>query len=112
MSPQCAPLCHSPSTLIGASLCGRRPSDAFTWSIYNWSTASYETLGNQNNCGGVTGLHTCNADGQSFGNWKWLQYNALRATITNYVNSTTREIRLQLASSNASSYINVDWESV
>jgi len=88
------------------------PSDAFTWSIYNWSTASYETLGNQNNCGGVTGLHTCSADGQTFANWKWLQYNALGATLTNYVNSTTREIRLQLASSNASSYINVDWESV
>src|SRR5713226_5126145 len=29
MSPQCAPLCHSPSTLIGASLCGRRPSAGF-----------------------------------------------------------------------------------
>ena len=26
MSTQCAPLCHSPSTLIGTSLCGRRPS--------------------------------------------------------------------------------------
>jgi hypothetical protein len=87
-------------------------SDAFTWSIYNWSTASYETLGNQNNCGGVTGLHTCTSDGTSFANWKWLQYNALGATVANYINSTTREIRLQLASSNASSYIDVDWESV
>jgi hypothetical protein len=87
-------------------------TDAFTWSIYNWSTASYETLGNQNNCGGVTGLHSCTADGTSFANWKWLQYNALGATLANYINTTTREIRLQLASSNASSYINVDWESV
>jgi hypothetical protein len=30
-------------------------SDAFTWSIYNWTTSKYESLGNQNVCGGTTG---------------------------------------------------------
>ena len=30
MSTQCTPLCHSPSTLIGTSLCGRRPSGQFS----------------------------------------------------------------------------------
>jgi len=36
-------------------------SDAFTWSIYNWTASKYESLGNQNVCGGTTGTHPCNS---------------------------------------------------
>src|SRR5258708_27249112 len=50
-------------------------SDAFTWSIYNWSTASYETLGNQNNCGGVAGLQPSTPPRHSFPPSQWLPYH-------------------------------------
>ena len=85
-------------------------SDSWDYSIYNWQSAAYEHLGNQNHCGGSTGLHTCTDDSNSFQDWRWNQYNANGdATKSDYVNSSTREIRIQLASSNASSYEDVDW---
>jgi hypothetical protein len=87
--------------------------DGWNYSIYNWKTAAYEHLGNQNHCGGSIGLHTCKDDTGSFLDWRWNQYNANGdATKSDYVNSTTREIRVQLASSNASSYEDMDWISV
>jgi len=87
--------------------------DSWDYSIYNWKKAAYERLGNQNHCGGSTGLHPCKDDSGSFLDWRWNQYNANGdATKPDYVNSATREIRIQLASSNASSYENVDWISV
>jgi len=85
-------------------------ADSWDYSIYNWKSAAYEHLGNQNHCGGSTGLHTCKDDTGSFLDWRWNQYNANGdATKSDYVNSSTREIRIQLASSNASSYEDVDW---
>ena len=87
--------------------------DSWDYSIYNWTTAAYEHLGNQNHCGGSTGLHTCKDDSGSFLDWRWNQYNANGdATKSDYVNSTTREVRIQLASSNASSYEDIDWISL
>lgn len=87
--------------------------DSWDYSIYNWHNAAYEHLGNQNYCGGSTGLHTCRDDSGSFLDWRWNQYNANGdATKSDYVNSTTREIRIQLASSNASSHEDIDWISV
>jgi len=87
--------------------------DSWEYSIYNWKNAAYEALGNQNHCGGSTGLHTCRDDSGSFLDWRWNQYNANGdATKSDYVNSGTREIRIQLASSNASSHEDIDWISV
>ena len=87
--------------------------DSWNYSIYNWKNSAYEHLGNQNHCGGSTGRHTCTDDSKSFADWRWNQYNANGdPTKSDYVNSSTREIRIQLASSNASSYENVDWISV
>jgi hypothetical protein len=87
--------------------------DSWDYSIYNWKSAAYEHLGNQNHCGGSTGLHTCRDDSGSFLDWRWNQYNANGdGTKSDYVNSTTREIRIQLTSSNASSYEDMDWISV
>ncbi len=106
-----APSTVTTITLIANVLAPSSASDQWAWSTFNWSTNSWEKLGNQNNCGGTTGLHTCSADSQSFAGWKWLQYNAL-GTRSNYINSSTGEIRIQLASSNSSSFVDVDYETV
>ena len=87
-------------------------TDEFAWSIYNWTTSSYEKLGNQNNCGGTAGRFRCMADQHSFAAWKWIQYNVIGRPLASYINSHTREIRMQLASANESSYINMDYESI
>ena len=99
--------------LMANVLAPQDTTDSWDYSIYNWASASYEHLGNQNHCGGSIGLHTCKDDSGSFLDWRWNQYNANGdATKSDYVNSSTREIRIQLASANASSYENVDWISV
>jgi len=87
--------------------------DSWDYSIYNWSKSAYEHLGNQNHCGGSTGLHGCRDDSGSFLDWRWNQYTALGdATNSDYVNPSTREIRIQLAAANASSHEDMDWISV
>jgi len=99
--------------LMANVLAPKDTADSWDYSIYNWKNAAYEHLGNQNHCGGSTGLHTCSDDSSSFLDWRWNQYNANGdATKSDYVNSTTGEIRIQLASSNASSYEDIDWISV
>jgi hypothetical protein len=103
-------------TLIANIFAPSSSNDEFRWSLYNWTTSSYEKLGNQNNCGGPNGnggkIAACAADKHSFAAWKWIQYNVLGRPLANYVNPSTHEIRVQLASANASSYINMDYESV
>ena len=86
--------------------------DAFTWSIFNWNTGTYEALGTQSNCGGTQGRFRCEADLHSFTAWKWLQYNALDRPSSNYVDPGTRELRVQVRSANASSYMRMDYESL
>ena len=99
--------------LMANVLAPQDTTDSWGYSIYNWKTAAYEYLGNQNYCGGSTGLHTCKDDSGSFLDWRWNQYNANGdAAKPDYVNSSTREIRIQLASSNASSHEDIDWISV
>jgi hypothetical protein len=89
-------------------------SDAFTWSIYNWTTSKYESLGNQNVCGGTTGTHPCNSstngtlDSANYARWKWLQRMALGRPLTQYVNASG-QIQVQLASQNATGYLDVDY---
>ena len=89
-------------------------SDAFTWSILNWTTSKYESLGNQNVCGGTTGTHPCNSstngtlDSDNYARWKWLQRMALGRPLTQYVNSSG-QIQIQLSSQNASGYLDVDY---
>jgi len=99
-------------TLIDNVLAPSSSTDEFALAIYNWTTASFEKLGNQNNCGGTTGRFACTADQHSFAVWKWQQYNVTGQPLTNYINAATGEIRIQLSSANASSYIDVDYESV
>jgi hypothetical protein len=98
-------------TLLANVLAPVSTSDEWDWSIYNWTTASYEKLGTQNHCGGPTGRFVCTDDSSSFLDWRWNQYNAL-GTKSSYINASTREIRIQLASTNGTSHINVDWAAV
>jgi len=99
--------------LMANVLAPQDTTDSWEYSIYNWRNAAYEHLGNQNHCGGSTGLHTCKDDSGSFLDWKWNQYIANGdATKSDYVNSTTGEIRIQLAASNAASFEDVDWISL
>lgn len=69
----------------------------WTWKIYNWSSATWVTLGT-------------NATAQS---WKWtlLTFNAT-GTFANYVKSDTREIRIRLQSNNAKDNALLDYEAV
>jgi len=99
-------------TLIANVFGPSSASDEFSWSLYNWTTASYEKLGNQNDCGGTSGRFPCTADTHDFAAWKWIQYNVLGRPLASYINCNTREMRVQLTSGNASSYINVDYESL
>jgi hypothetical protein len=98
-------------TLISNVFGPSSQDDEFAWSIYNWDTNAYEKLGNQNNCGGTAGRFACKADKHSFVVWKWIQYNVIGRPLSNFINSNTREIRVQLASGNSSSYVNMDYES-
>jgi hypothetical protein len=98
-------------TLIANVLAPSSTDDAWNWGIYNWTTGDWDPLGNQNRCGGTTGLHPCAADGKSFADWKWIQYNTLNPR-ANYINTSTGEIRIQVASGNSSSYVDIDYEQV
>jgi hypothetical protein len=99
--------------LMANVLAPQDSNDSWDYSIFNWKTAAYEHLGNQNHCGGSSGRHTCTDDSGSFLDWRWNQYNANGdATKSDYVNSSTGEIRVQLASANASSREDIDWITV
>jgi hypothetical protein len=99
--------------LMANVLAPQGTADSWDYSIFNWKTSAFEHLGNQNHCGGSTGLHTCRDDSGNFLDWRWNQYNANGdATKSDYVNSSTREIRIQLASSNNTSFEDMDWISV
>lgn len=101
-------------TFIANVLGPAASSDAFTWSIFNWTTNKYESLGNQNVCGGTSGTHPCNSktngtlDSDNYARWKWLQRMALGRPLTQYVNAAG-QVQIQLASQNASGYLDVDY---
>jgi len=69
----------------------------WTWKIYNWSTSSWVTLG----------------DNAAASDWTWtvLTFNAT-GTLANYVKSDTREIRIRLQSNNAKDNCDIDYEAV
>jgi hypothetical protein len=77
------------------------PSSAnqtWTWSIYNWSSAAYVTLGT-------------NAGATEWGAWKILTFT-VPGTLANYVNASTGQIRIQLSSNNSSDAVDIDYEAV
>lgn len=69
----------------------------WTWTIYNWSTKKWVTLGNN------TGAP----------DWQWKLFTFLAGgTLRSYVNSSTREIQVRLQSSNTKDDMDLDYEAV
>lgn len=69
----------------------------WTWTLYNWSTNKWVKLGNNN--------------GALAWQWKLFTFNA-GGTLRNYVNTTTREIRVRLQSNNTKDDMDLDYEAV
>ena len=70
----------------------------WTWSIYNWTTSTWVTLGNNT--------------GASWDGWKEFNYNAT-GTLSNYVGgNNNNELRIQIASNNAVDNADIDYEAI
>ena len=83
---------------VKANFLGPAPANqTWTWSIYNWSTSAWVTLGTN--------------VGASWSAWKLFTFNA-SGTLANYVKSDTREIRIRLQSNNAADDADLDYEAV
>ena len=83
---------------VKANYLGPAPAQqTWTWSIYNWSTSAWVTLGTN--------------VGASWSSWKLFTFNA-SGTFANYVKSDTRQIRIRLQSNNAADDADLDYEAV
>jgi hypothetical protein len=73
-----------------------KSAQTWTWSIYNWSSATWVVLG----------------DNAAAADWSWtlLTFNAT-GTFSNYVNSSS-QLRIQVAANNASDNMDLDYEAV
>ena len=69
----------------------------WTWTLYNWSTNQWVKVGD--NTGALAWQ------------WKLFTFNA-GGTLRNYVNATTREIRVRLQSNNTKDNMDLDYEAV
>ena len=74
------------------------PNQTWTWQIYNWATATYVTVGT-------------NAGAPEWGAWTILTFT-VPGTLSNYVNSTNGQVRIQLSSNNSSDSADIDYEAV
>ncbi len=74
------------------------PNQTWTWQIYNWATADYVTVGT-------------NAGAPEWGAWTILTFS-VPGTLSNYVNSTNGQVRIQLSSNNSSDSADIDYEAV
>ncbi len=73
-------------------------TQTWTWKIYNWTTSAWATLGD-------------NTGAPSWGSWMLFTFNA-SGTMSDYVKSDTKEIRIQVISNNAVDAMDLDYESV
>lgn len=92
----------APSSVTGIQVSAnyRGPAPAqqtWTWSLYNWSTSSWTSVGT-------------NAGAPSWGSWKTLTFASPTAASA-FVNSSG-SVRVQLKAGNSSDAANLDWESL
>jgi N-terminal glycosyl-hydrolase-114-associated domain/Kelch motif/Galactose oxidase, central domain len=73
-------------------------NQTWTWSIYNWTTAAYVTVGT-------------NAGAPDWGAWTILTFT-VPGTLSNYVNPSNGQIWIQLSSNNSSDSADIDYEAV
>lgn len=86
--------------------------NAWTWSIYDWTNDTWVRLGTQDHCGGDAGTEQWPCDDLERAPWKYLRYNAIHspgATLADFVNGATREVRIGLEASSAGA-AKLDWE--
>jgi N-terminal glycosyl-hydrolase-114-associated domain/Right handed beta helix region len=82
---------------LKANFLGPLVSDqTWTWKLYNWSTSSWVTLGNNT--------------GASWSAWKAFSFNA-SGTLATYV-SSSRELRVRIESNNAADDADLDYEAL
>jgi endo-alpha-1,4-polygalactosaminidase (GH114 family) len=88
--------------------------NAWTWSVYDWTNDSWVRLGTQDHCGGDAGTKKWPCDDLDRTPWKYLRYNvihAANASLGDFVNGATHEIRIDLEASSAGA-AKLDWEAV
>jgi endo-alpha-1,4-polygalactosaminidase (GH114 family) len=87
---------------------------AWTWSIHDVATDRWVRLGTQDHCGGDAGTAQWPCDDLSRRPWKYVRWNVIHApgaTLADFVDPVTREIRIRLRSS-APSVAKLDWEAL
>ncbi len=83
---------------VQANFLGPAPADrTWTWRIYDWTSSAWVVLGTNS--------------GASWSAWTMLTFNAT-GTLSNYINSSTSEIRIGLISNNTSDNADLDYEAV
>ncbi len=87
---------------------------AWTWSVYDWTNDVWVRVGTQNHCGGDAGTKKWPCDDLDRAPWKYVRSNVIHtrgATLADFVNPSTREIRIRLAAS-ATGAAKLDFEAV
>lgn len=70
----------------------------WTWSLYNWSSQSWVPVGD-------------NSGAPWWGNWQMLTFDGA-GTLADFVDSSTREIRVQVQANNTTDNMDLDYETV
>jgi endo-alpha-1,4-polygalactosaminidase (GH114 family) len=86
----------------------------WTWSVYDVATSAWVRLGTQDHCGGDAGTEQWPCDDLDRRPWKYVRYNVIHAastTLADFVDPSTRQIRVRLRSSVPSS-AKLDWEAL
>ena len=86
----------------------------WTWSIFDFTNDAWVRVGDQNHCGGDAGTRKWPCDDLRRAPWKYVQYNAIHAagaSLADFVDGTTREIRIRLKSASTRAAA-LDWEAL
>ena len=75
-----------------------KAGQTWTWKIFNWSTSSYVTIGD-------------NAAAPSWGAWMLLSFN-VTGTLANYVRTSDGRMQVQVVSNNSSDSADLDYEAI
>jgi endo-alpha-1,4-polygalactosaminidase (GH114 family) len=114
LPPEVAPASVTTITLLANFRGPVASEDAWTWSVFDWTNDAWVRLGTQDHCGGDTGTQKWPCDDLDRAPWKYLRYNVIHATgatLADFVNGATHEIRIGLEASSAGA-AKLDWEAV
>jgi endo-alpha-1,4-polygalactosaminidase (GH114 family) len=86
----------------------------WTWSIYDVENDGWVRVGTQDHCGGDAGTEQWPCDDLDGTPWKYVRYNVIRAaaaTLADFVDPASGEIRIRLAASSTGA-AKLDWEAL